>query len=376
MSYLAARFHQWHQGPIKALAAGHDRIATGGVDGVVHVMTLGGDHVGAATIECPINGVALAPDGRVAIAAKDGSVRVYDPAVRRTYSVGDHDHWVMSVAWSDDGRWIASGSEDGTIGLWEPDGPGVRRVVLGHPVNSIDWVGDLIAAASGDRKVYLTDGDGSLRRILEGATQIVWSVRISPDGARIAWTGRDRYLRIAAADGGGEPVVAPAHTDQVWGVSWHPDGDRLMTASADGTVAIWTPGGSLIERVQIGSWARGAEMRGETLFVATETGSVAAFDDDHLTPRRPVAIAVPEPPESCTHWSPVVLETPRRRCEECDATEELRLCVSCGHVGCCESQQAHGTKHWLVSGHPNTVPVGDAPFHWRWCYADDMYVKR
>src|SRR3990170_4916003 len=139
MSYLAARFHQRHQGPIKALAAGHDRIATGGVDGVVHVMTLGGDHVGAATIECPINGVALAPDGRVAIAAKDGSVRVYDPAVRRTYSVGDHDHW-------------------------EPDGPGVRRVVLGHPVNSIDWVGDLIAAASGDRKVYLTDGDGSLRR--------------------------------------------------------------------------------------------------------------------------------------------------------------------------------------------------------------------
>src|SRR3989304_4989848 len=90
---------------------------------------------------------------------------------------------------------------------------------------------------------------------------------------------------------------------------------RPVAAPAAGTVAIWTAGGSLIERVQIGSRARGAEMRGETLFVATETGSVAAFDDDHLTPRRPVAVAVPAPPESCTHWSPVVLETPRRRGE-------------------------------------------------------------
>ena len=375
MSFLAARFHQWHEGPVKAIAAGEDRIATGGADGAVRVMTLAGDHVGTSQLDCPVNDVDISITGRIAIAAKDGSVRVFDPAVRRTYEVGDHDHWVMAVAWSDDGRWIASGSEDGTIGLWEPEGSGVRRVVLGRPVNSIDWNGDLIAAASGDSKVYLTDDEGTLRDILEGAGQMLWSVRISPDGSQVAWTGRDRHLRIAPV-AGGRPVVVPAHSQQVWGVSWHPDGDRVMTASADSTVALWSADGAPIERVSLDSWARGAEMRGETLFVATETGDVAALDDDHLSPRRPPPVVLPVAPETCTHWDPQVLETARRRCEECPATEELRLCVTCGHVGCCESQLAHGTKHWLASGHPNTIPVGDAPFHWRWCYADDMYVKR
>jgi len=375
VTFLAARYHQWHQGPVKAIATTGDRIATGGADGAVRVMTLAGDHVGTSTLDCPVNGVAIDGTGRVAIAAKDGSVRVFDPAVRRTYVVGDHDHWVMAVAWSGDGRWIASGSEDGTIGLWEPDGAGVRRVVLGRPVNSVDWRGDLIAAGSGDRNVYLTDGDGTLRRILDGATQMVWSVRIAPDGSRVAWTGRDRHLRIAPVEGG-HPVEVAAHTAQAWSVSWHPDGDRLATASADGTVALWTPDGAPIERVPVGSWARGAEMRGETLFVATETGDVVAFDDDHLTPRRPTAVEVAAAPDACSHWDPSFLETDKRGCEECDATQELRLCVTCGHVGCCESQLAHGTKHWEVTGHPNTVPMGAAPFRWRWCYADDMYVKR
>jgi hypothetical protein len=375
VSFLAARFHQWHEGPIKALAARDDRLATGGADGTVHVMTLAGDRMGTSRVDTPVNGVAISVDGRVAIAAKDGSVRVFDPGVRRTYTVGDHDHWVMAVAWSDDGRWIASGSEDGTIGLWEPDGPGVRRVDLGRPVNSIDWRGDLIAAASGDRKVYLTDGYGSVRGILDGATQMLWSVRISPGGEQVAWVGRDRHLRIGRTDGE-EPVVVPAHTSQVWGVAWHPDGRRIATASADGTVAVWTSSGIPIERVSIGSWARAAELRGETLFVATETGNLAAYDEDHLEPRRPGAVSVPEPPDTCLHWDPVFLETAKRRCEECEATRELRLCVTCGHVGCCESQLAHATKHWEATGHPNTVPVGDAPFHWRWCYADDMYVKR
>src|SRR3972149_6947757 len=147
MSFLAARFHQWHDGPVKAIAASADRVAPGGTDGVIRVMSLSGDHIGTTTLDTPVNDIALSPTGRVAIAAKDGSVRGYDPSVRRTYEVGDHDHWVMSVAWSGDGRWIASGSEDGTIGLWEPEGPGVRRVILGHPVNSIDWRGDGIPVA-------------------------------------------------------------------------------------------------------------------------------------------------------------------------------------------------------------------------------------
>jgi uncharacterized UBP type Zn finger protein len=90
----------------------------------------------------------------------------------------------------------------------------------------------------------------------------------------------------------------------------------------------------------------------------------------------PRVIEIPETPASCPHWDPQVEETSKDRCEECGSTEELRLCVTCGHVGCCESQLAHGTKHWVESGHPNTTPAAPGPLRWKWCYQDDMYVKR
>lgn len=63
-------------------------------------------------------------------------------------------------------------------------------------------------------------------------------------------------------------------------------------------------------------------------------------------------------------------------CEEClrDGTEwvHLRLCLACGHVGCCDSSpQMHGTKHFQETGHPvmRSFEPGEA---WRWCFIDEL----
>jgi len=66
-------------------------------------------------------------------------------------------------------------------------------------------------------------------------------------------------------------------------------------------------------------------------------------------------------------------------CEEClrlgDPWVKARLCLTCGHVGCCDSSKnQHASKHYLSSDHPviDSFEPGD---HWRWCYPDKSYAR-
>jgi uncharacterized UBP type Zn finger protein len=82
----------------------------------------------------------------------------------------------------------------------------------------------------------------------------------------------------------------------------------------------------------------------------------------------------------CTHLSmirPVVPRTPQG-CEECLRTGsrwvELRVCLTCGHVGCCDSSPGkHARRHAHVVEHP-IVQAYLPPDDWRWCYFDETYV--
>jgi hypothetical protein len=63
-------------------------------------------------------------------------------------------------------------------------------------------------------------------------------------------------------------------------------------------------------------------------------------------------------------------------CEECEIEKTqwvgLRLCLTCGHVGCCDSSIGlHATKHFVNTGHPVMVALPDKP--WKWCYIHKVY---
>jgi uncharacterized UBP type Zn finger protein len=70
-------------------------------------------------------------------------------------------------------------------------------------------------------------------------------------------------------------------------------------------------------------------------------------------------------------------------CEEClkEGTKwvDLRLCLTCGHVGCCDqSIGRHATKHFQATGHPVMESYKEAPEgeqEWRWCFVDKMYLE-
>jgi uncharacterized UBP type Zn finger protein len=72
------------------------------------------------------------------------------------------------------------------------------------------------------------------------------------------------------------------------------------------------------------------------------------------------------------------VEPNTKGCEECLKTggwwTSLRLCLTCGHVGCCdESPGRHATQHFHATGHP-IIQAIEGWEDWCWCYIDEVYV--
>ncbi len=78
----------------------------------------------------------------------------------------------------------------------------------------------------------------------------------------------------------------------------------------------------------------------------------------------------------CAHYRAVKLAAPRgAKCEECGIEAPLRVCLTCGHVGCCESSKGHAKAHAIEAKHPviRQLPLREASF--TWCYDCNDYLR-
>jgi WD40 repeat protein len=187
-----------------------------------------------------------------------------------------HTNWVTSVAFSPDGRLLASGSYDRTIKLWDVASGSLVRTLKGHTssVFSVAFSPDgrLLASGSADETIKLWDvASGSLVRTLSGHTGDVTSVAFSPDGRLLAsGSGElDKTIKLWEVATGKEVrtidpfppcVPPPGHICVSWQVYWHsvafsPDGKLLASGSASGTVydtiKLWeVASGSLVRTLE------------------------------------------------------------------------------------------------------------------------------
>ncbi len=86
--------------------------------------------------------------------------------------------------------------------------------------------------------------------------------------------------------------------------------------------------------------------------------------------------------DSCTHLDEInekVKPSTTKGCEDClkigGRWVHLRLCMTCGHVGCCDSSpNKHATRHWHEKKHPiaKSFEPGE---DWMWCYEDEVYIE-
>ncbi|MFM8335124.1 MAG: c-type cytochrome domain-containing protein, partial [Opitutaceae bacterium] len=159
----------------------------------------------------PVLALALSHDGKRLAVGRGGEIVIHDttakdfPEVGRAADAGDA---VQALAWSADGRWLASG--------------GFRRVILRDAAS--------LAVA---------------REISNGLAGRVTALRFSPDSRQLALadgvTGRSGIVRLIDTAGGRATAAWTAHDDTVFALDFTRDGARLATAGGDRLVKIWDP---------------------------------------------------------------------------------------------------------------------------------------
>ncbi len=234
-----------------------------GVDGVTcKMLTEFSGH------DAPVHTARFSPTGlEVVSGGEDGSLLVWKPADVQPVDLAariaglpepkpacraldGHDATVNDVAYSADGRLIASSGDDNVLKIWDASSGSLIKTLRGHGgrVRSCDFSPDGRFLVSGGHdaqaKVWSLDGYREVRvlkgHLLRGHSDIVLSARFSPDGKQVATSSRDRTARTWSTDSGQLlKVLDEGHEFLATSAIFFRSGRQLLTAAGDNTVRKW-----------------------------------------------------------------------------------------------------------------------------------------
>ncbi|MGP1521589.1 MAG: caspase family protein, partial [Treponema sp.] len=196
-----------------------------------------------------VSSICYSPDGKyVASGSWNYTVKLWEVKTGECIrTLSGHTSLVSSICYSPDGKYVASGSWDNTVKLWEVTTGVCVKTLSGHTsgVFSVCYShdGKYLASGSVDYRIKIWEvATGRSIKTLSGHSSAVNSVCYSSDGKYLASGSVDCRIKIWEAKTGECIKTFTGHTDYVDAVCYSPDGKYLVSSSLDRTIKFWNVG--------------------------------------------------------------------------------------------------------------------------------------
>jgi WD40 repeat protein len=256
---LAPSGHTGVQDRVVSLSPDGKTLAAGGYDGVVIFLDLENRKLGAPLFGSgAVRSIGYSPDGRLlATGSSTGKLLFWDVAERRQSgeTLNSHDGTIAGVAFSPDGKTLAAGGcarLPGSTSCNQPDlrlwDPATRKPLDAPKSGHTSWItsvayspdGKLLATGGADRAVVIHDLRAGTERTMTGFSDTVNAVAFSPDGQQLAAALSDGTLSLWSVTSGkrlGAPLTG--HESRATTIGFSPDGRLLASGGADSRVILW-----------------------------------------------------------------------------------------------------------------------------------------
>ena len=194
--------------------------------------------------------VAFSPDGKIVASGSGGylgapgQLKLWEAATGQEVATANESRSIRWIDFSPDGTLVATAEHDGTAKLRDTETLQVLRTLRGHE-SGLDTAvfspdGKHVATTSWDQTVRLWDSrTGDQVRLFNANSQQVYTVAFRRDGREIATGGQDHLVRLWNVETGRTRRILHGHEHVVHCVAWSPDGRRVASASWDKSVRLW-----------------------------------------------------------------------------------------------------------------------------------------